>query len=71
MIWKYHLMLLLNHTFYCVTRKYFFFACVVNIWNSLYDIYVVSLFKARLDKFWYHQGVKFDFTTSESVIYNT
>jgi len=38
----------------------------VNIWNSLpnsvVDASTVNAFKARLDKFWSHQAVKFDFT---------
>jgi len=38
---------------------------MVNIWNSLpntvVDVDTVYLFKARLDKFWMHQAVKYDF----------
>ena len=38
----------------------------INIWNSLpnsvVDASTVNAFKARLDKFWSHQAVKFDFT---------
>jgi len=41
-------------------------ACIVNIWNSLpnsiVDACTVNPYKARLDKFWQHQLVKFDFT---------
>jgi len=37
----------------------------LNIWNSLpnsvIDACTVNAFKARLDKFWKHQSVKFDF----------
>jgi len=44
----------------------FFFACIVNIWNSLPDSVVgastINAFKAWLDKFWLHQAVKYDFT---------
>ena len=44
----------------------FFSARIVNIWNSLpnsvVDACTVNAFKARLDKFWQHQLVKFDFT---------
>ena len=44
----------------------FFSARIVNIWNSLPNLVVgactVNAFKARLDKFWQHQIVKFDFT---------
>jgi len=30
--------------------------------NSVVDACTVNAFKARLDKFWQHQAVKFDFT---------
>ena len=40
-------------------------ARIVNIWNSLpntvIDVDTVCLFKARPDKFWVHQVVKYDF----------
>ena len=40
-------------------------ARIVNIWNSLsnfvVDVDTVCLFKARLDKFWMHQDVIYDF----------
>jgi len=46
--------------------KAFFSARIVNICNSLpssvVDVCTVNAFKARLDKFWQHQLVKFDFT---------
>jgi len=42
---------------------HFFSACIVNIWNvSVVDTCTVNAFTARLDKFWQHQIVKFDFT---------
>ena len=57
---------LLNHTFHYDTRKYSFTALIVNIWNSLpnsvVDVDTVCLLKARLDKFWMHQDVLYDFT---------
>ena len=38
----------------------------MNIWNSLpnsvVDASTVNAYKARLDKLWSHQAVKFDFT---------
>jgi len=56
---------LLKHTFHYDTRKYSFTARIVNIWNSpsnsVVDVDTVCLFKARLDKFWMHQDVKYDF----------
>ena len=56
---------LLNHTFHYDTRKYSFSARIVSIWNSLpnyvVDVDTVCLFKTRLDKFWMHQDVMYDF----------
>jgi len=43
-----------------------FSARIVNIWNCLPNLVVdactVNALKARLDRFWQHQLVKFDFT---------
>jgi len=59
-----------NHTFHYDLRKHFFTARIVNIWNSLpnsvVDVNSVNTFKARLDKFWLHQEVRFDFTADLS-----
>jgi len=35
---------------------------VQTVANSVVDASTVNAFKARLDKFWSHQAVKFDFT---------
>ena len=55
-----------NHSFHYDLRKAFFSTHIANIWNrlpnSVVDAYTVNAFKARLDKFWQHQLVKFDFT---------
>ena len=57
---------LLNCTFYHDLWKYYFSAHIVNIWNSLpnyvVDVSTINQFKARLDKFWMHQDVWYDFT---------
>ena len=49
-----------------MTYESIFSARIVNIWNNLpnsvVDAGTVKAFKARLDKFWKHQSVKFDFT---------
>ena len=37
--------------------------------NSVVDACTVNAFKARLDKFWKHQSVKFDFT-ADLIVYN-
>jgi len=46
--------------------KYYFSARIANIWNSLpnhvVDVNSVNVFKARLDRFWMDQDVKYDFT---------
>jgi len=55
-----------NPSFHYDLRKHFFSARIANIRNSLpnsvVDACTVNAFKARLDKFWQHQLVKFDFT---------
>jgi len=54
-----------NHSFYYDFES-IFSASIVNVWNSLpnsvVDACTVNAFKVRLDKFWQHQLVKFDFT---------
>jgi len=51
-----------------------FSARVVNIWNDLPNSVVnastVNAFKARVDKVWSHQAVKFDFTADLTGIGN-
>ena len=51
---------------FIMTYASIFSARIVNIWNSLpnsvVDASTVNAFKARLDKFWSHQAVKYDFT---------
>ena len=45
-------------------RKFYFTNRVVNAWNSLSDHVVLSetsTFKSRLDKFWQHQDMIYDF----------
>jgi len=63
---------LLHHTFHYALHKYSFSARIVNIWNSLpntvVDVDIVCLFKARLDKFWMHQVVKYNFTADQTGI---
>jgi len=66
---------LLNHMFHYDLRRYSFSARIVNIWNSLpntvVDVDIVCLFKARLDKFWMHQVVKYNFTADLTRIGDT
>ena len=57
-------------------RKFYFTNRVVNAWNSLPDHDTVNTFKSRLDKFWQHQDMIYDFqaelhgTGSRSSHYN-
>ena len=57
---------LLNCTFCHDLRKYYFSARIINIWNSLpncvVDVSTINQFKVRLDKFWMHQDVLYDYT---------
>ena len=57
---------LLNNRFHYDLRKHYFSARIVNIWNSLpnhvVEVNTVNLFKARLDRFWANQDVKYNFT---------
>jgi len=54
--------------FVMIYGSIFFYACIVNIWNNLsnsvVDACTINAFEARLDKFWQHQAVKFDFRTA-------
>ena len=53
-------------------HKYYFTNKVVNAWNSLPDHVVLSetinTFKSRLDKFWQHQEMIYDF---QAVLHGT
>jgi hypothetical protein len=53
-------------------RKYFFTNRVVDIWNSLPNSVVMSentnIFKNRLDKFWQHQDIVYNFISELSGI---
>ena len=48
-----------------LSRKFFFTNRVVNIWNSLPEYVVhadtINCFKSRLDKFWSHQDLIYNF----------
>jgi len=59
-------MVLLNTAPAAPAALVFFSVRIVNIWNSLpnsvIDACTVKAFKARLDKFWQHQLMKYDFT---------
>jgi len=46
--------------------QYYFSARIINIWNSLpncvVDVSTINQLKARLDKFWSHQDILYDYT---------
>ena len=49
-----------------ILKKFSFTDRIVNIWNSLpntvVEVDTVDKLKLRLNKFWMHQDIKFDFT---------
>jgi len=53
---------LVNHFFNCDLCKHFLSEYSVNIRSSLLNSSTTNAFKARLDKFWLHQAVKYNFT---------
>jgi len=63
-----------TNTYIMIYTNIFFSAGVVNIWNNLPNSVVnastVNAFKARLDKFWSQQAIKFDFTADLTGIRN-
>jgi len=54
--------------------EYFFLHSIVNIWNnspnSVVNASMLNTIKARFDKFWSLQAVKFDFTADLTGIGN-
>ena len=58
------------YTFHYNIRKYSFFVLSkdckhleqTSLPNTVVDVDTVKLFKSRLDKFWMHQEVKYDYT---------
>ena len=57
---------LIKDSFHCDVRKFSFTSRIVNVWNSLpnsvIDVDSVDIFESRLDKFWLHQDVLYDYT---------
>jgi len=60
-----HSLKLVNKRCHCDLRKFFFAPRIVNIWNSLPEIVIsadtTDTFKRRLDKFWQHQDILYDY----------
>ena len=61
-----HSLKLVNNTYHYDLRKFSFASSIVNVWNSLPEILVISAdttdtFKRRLDKFWPHQDILYDY----------
>jgi len=56
---------LVNNKYYYDLRKFSFAPRIVNAWNSLPEIVVsadtTDTFKRRLDKFWQHQDILYDY----------
>ena len=62
---KGHSLKLLNNKYHYDLRKFSFAPRIVNVWNSLPEILIsadtTDTFKRRLDKFWQHQDILYDY----------
>ena len=59
------LLKLVNNRYHYDLRKFSFAPRIVNVWNSLPEIVIsattTDIFKRRLDKFWQHQDILYDY----------
>ena len=60
-----HSLKLANNRYHYDLRKIYFAPRIVNVWNSLPEIVISAdtpdTFKRRLDKFWQHQDILYDY----------
>jgi len=60
-----HSLKLVNNRYHYDLRKFSFVSRIVNVWNSLPEIVIsadtTDTFKRRLDKFWQHQDILYDY----------
>ena len=60
-----HSLKLVNNRYHYDLRKFSFAPRIVNVWNSLPEIVILAdttdTFKRRLDKFWQHQDILYDY----------
>jgi len=60
-----HSLKLSNNRYHYDLRKFSFAPRIVNVWNSLPEIVIsvntTDTFKRRLDKFWQHQDILYDY----------
>jgi len=60
-----HSLKLVNNRYHYDLRKFSFASRIVNVWNSLPEIVMLAdttdTFKRRLDKFWQHQDILYDY----------
>ena len=60
-----HSLKLVNNRYHYDLRKNFFAPRIVNVWNSLPEIVIsaatTDTFRRRLDKFWQHQDILYDY----------
>ena len=60
-----HSLKLVNNRYHYDLRKFSFAPRIVNVWNSLPEILIsaatTDTFKRRLDKFWQHQDILYDY----------
>ena len=59
-----HSLKLINNRYHYDLTKFSFAPRIVNVWNSLPEIILAATtdtFKRRLDKFWQHQDILYDY----------
>ena len=60
-----HSLKLVNNRYHYDLRKFSFASRIVNVWNSLPEIVIsadtTDTFNRRLDKFWQHQDILYDY----------
>ena len=60
-----HSLKLANNRYHYDLRKFSFAPRIVSVWNSLPEIVIsaatTDTFKRRLDKFWQHQDILYDY----------
>jgi len=69
-----HSLKLVNNRYHYNLRKFSFAPRIVNVWNSLPKIVIsadtTDTFKRRLDKFWQHQDILYDYMVESTGVGN-
>ena len=69
-----HSLKLANNRYHYDLRKFSFASRIVNVWNSLLETVIstdtTDTFKRRLNKFWQHQDILYDYKAELTVVGN-